>query len=150
MCIRDRACIASGPWVRCHRIRFVSVFARARARVCVFRNRKHEVCKFRRSQRVLTSWLRQNWHNDCYIFHGKPRKKRKKKKNVCELFITSTYSKSSWNGSRFEREMTTKHSVFGCARQGISPIFNAFTVRRIYVSCLFIDTDKQETKHTLR
>ena len=27
--------------------------------------------------------------------------------------------------------------------KGISPVFSAFTVRGIYVSCLFIDTDKQ-------
>ena len=34
--------------------------------------------------------------------------------------------------------------------QGISLVFSAFTIRCIYVSCVFIDTDKQETKNTLR
>ena len=31
-----------------------------------------------------------------------------------------------------------------------SPIFIAFTVSCIYVSCLFIDREKQETQNTLR
>ena len=76
-----------------------------------------------------------------------------------QLLITRSYSKSSWYGSSFERELTTKRSVLvtafsrcaaKCAREGISPILSAFTITCIYVSCLRIDADKQEIKNTLR
>ena len=33
-----------------------------------------------------------------------------------------------------------------CARQGISLIFSAFTILRVYVSCVFTYTDKQDIK----
>ena len=82
-----------------------------------------------------------------------------RRKSTVRLSITHTYSQSSRYGSSFERELTTKPSVSltafsrcaaKCARQGISPIFSAFTITCIYVSCLCIDADKQETKNTLR
>ena len=63
--------------------------------------------------------------------------------SLCELFITCTYNKSAWCASSFECEMTTELSVPSnslllcaaeCARQGISPIFSAFTIRWSYGS----------------
>ena len=71
-------------------------------------NMKHS-CKCCRSQRVLTSRLWQNVQRECFIFCGITRKKNP----LCELIITRTYSKSSWYWFSFEREMTTKPSVFG-------------------------------------
>ena len=35
-----------------------------------------------------------------------------------------------------------------CAREEVSPIFSTIIIRCIYVSCLSIDKDKQETKNT--
>ena len=65
---------------------------------------------------------------------------------LCELFITCMHNKSSWYS--FERRMTIKPSAFlrcaaKCAWQGISPIFSAFTIRRIFTWRLFIDTNKR-------
>ena len=34
------------------------------------------------------------------------------------------------------------------AREGVSPIFSTFIIRCVYVSCLSVDKDKQETKNT--
>ena len=31
-------------------------------------NTKQSLCTFRRTQRVLRSWLRQNVHNECFLF----------------------------------------------------------------------------------
>ena len=71
------------------------------------RNKKHELCQFWRSLRILTSWLWQNLH-ECFLFRGNPLVLV-----LCELFITHTYSKSaSWYRSSFEWEMITKSSVF--------------------------------------
>ena len=60
-----------------------------------------------RSQRVLTSSLCQNLHDECFhisrYFH--------EENPYCELFIIRTYSKSSLYRSRFECERTTTLSV---------------------------------------
>ena len=81
-----------------------------------------------------------------------------KKKPLCELIITRTYSKSSWCGSNWQREMTTTPSVFGdtfihytaeFARQGLSPMLSAFTISTVHASCLFIDAGKTRDKKHL-
>ena len=38
-------------------------------------NMKYDLCKFCTSQRVLTTWLRQNLHNECFVFRSNPRRK---------------------------------------------------------------------------
>ena len=78
--------------------------------------------------------------------------------SLCELFITCTYNKSAWCASNFECEMTTELSVHSnslllcaaeCARQGISPIFSAFTIRWSYGSFIvFLLTQANKGQRT--
>ena len=59
---------------------------------------KNELAPTKLTQRVLKKNNKKN--------SGKSRRNP-----LCELFITRTYNKSTWYGSSFEREMTTKPSI---------------------------------------
>ena len=103
------------------------------------------------SQRVLTTKLTQRVFESYFaVTHEET--------PLCELFITNTYSKSSWYGSSFGRKMTTKHIVFGdslvtlysrmCTTRNKSH-FQSIHIRCIYVSCLKLltQTNKRQRTH---
>ena len=63
---------------------------------------KNELAPTKLTQRVL----KKNQYIYIFLNRGKSRRNP-----LCELFITRTYNNSTWYGSSFVREMTTKPSI---------------------------------------
>ena len=124
VCVWVCVCVCVCPCARAHVYVCVYGLERARASVCVrahasafvtvtLHNGFSSWVTAKYETRVayptsLTSWLRQNLHDKCSCFAV-----NHEENPLCELFISRTYSKSSWYGFSFECEMTAKPSVFG-------------------------------------
>ena len=99
------------------------------------RYKKHELCKFCRSQRV----------NECFIFRGK-----RQRKATVRIFITRTYSKPSYSGLSMWHDYKTfslPWQPFHAAQLNAHDKELVFTISCIYGSWLWL-TQAKKTQRT--